>query len=119
MHSPLVNPTKNSLRVPCVLMRGGTSRGPFFLEADLPGDPKERERFLIAAMGSPHGLQVNGIGGGNPMTSKVAIVGPSSEPGADVDYLFAQVSVDRASVDFSPNCGNMLSAVGPSRLRPD
>ncbi|MGF9762250.1 4-oxalomesaconate tautomerase [Microvirga sp. 0TCS3.31] len=101
------------MRVPCVLMRGGTSRGPFFLEADLPIAPVERERFLIAAMGSPHVLQVNGIGGGNPMTSKVAIVSPSSQPGADVDYLFAQVSTDRAFVDFSPNCGNMLSAVGP------
>ena len=94
-------------------MRGGTSRGPFFLEADLPIAPVERERFLIAAMGSPHVLQVNGVGGGNPMTSKVAIVSPSSQPGADVDYLFAQVSTDRAFVDFSPNCGNMLSAVGP------
>jgi 2-methylaconitate cis-trans-isomerase PrpF len=94
-------------------MRGGTSRGPFFLETDLPTDPSERDRFLIAAMGSPHGLQVNGIGGGNPMTSKVAIVSPSTQPGADVDYLFAQVAIDRAFVDFSPNCGNMLSAVGP------
>ena len=75
--------------------------------------PRERERFLIAAMGSPHVLQVDGIGGGNPMTSKVAIVSPSSQPGADVDYLFAQVATDRAFVDFSPNCGNMLSAVGP------
>jgi 2-methylaconitate cis-trans-isomerase PrpF len=84
-----------------------------FLETDLPGDPKERDRFLIAAMGSPHVLQVNGIGGGNPMTSKVAIVGRSSQPGADVDYLFAQVATDRAFVDVSPNCGNMLSAVGP------
>jgi 4-oxalomesaconate tautomerase len=113
VNTPLATSNKNSLRVPCVLMRGGTSRGPFFLEADLSGDPKERERFLIAAMGSPHVLQVNGIGGGNPMTSKVAIVGPSSQPGADVDYLFAQVSIDRAFVDFSPNCGNMLSAVAP------
>jgi hypothetical protein len=94
-------------------MRGGTSRGPFFLETDLPGDPKERDRFLIAALGSPHVLQVDGIGGGNPLTSKVAIVGSSSQPGADVDYLFAQVATDRAFVDFSPNCGNMLSAVAP------
>ncbi|QRM31852.1 4-oxalomesaconate tautomerase [Microvirga sp. VF16] len=94
-------------------MRGGTSRGPFFLEEDLPVDPEERDRFLLAAMGSPHVLQVNGIGGGNPMTSKVAIVARSSRPGADVDYLFAQVATDRAFVDFSPNCGNMLSAVGP------
>lgn len=94
-------------------MRGGTSRGPFFLEADLPSDPKERDRFLIAALGSPHPLQVDGIGGGNPLTSKVAIVGAPSRPEADVDYLFAQVAVDRAFVDYSPNCGNMLSAVAP------
>jgi 4-oxalomesaconate tautomerase len=111
--APLATLNNSTLRVPCVLMRGGTSRGPFFLEADLPGDPKERDRFLIAALGSPHVLQVDGIGGGNPLTSKVAIVGPSSHPGADVDYLFAQVATDRAFVDFSPNCGNMLSAVAP------
>jgi 4-oxalomesaconate tautomerase len=109
----LTSSIDSTLRIPCVLMRGGTSRGPFFLETDLPGDPKERDRFLIAALGSPHVLQVDGIGGGNPLTSKVAIVGSSSQPGADVDYLFAQVATDRAFVDFSPNCGNMLSAVAP------
>ena len=113
VQTPRATSNSSSLRVPCVLMRGGTSRGPFFLEADLPSDPKERDRFLIAALGSPHVLQVDGIGGGNPLTSKVAIVGPSSHPGADVDYLFAQVAIDRAFVDFSPNCGNMLSAVAP------
>lgn len=94
-------------------MRGGTSRGPFFLESDLPSDRGELSRLLVAAMGSPNALQVDGIGGGNPLTSKVAIVGKSAHPTADVDYLFAQVSTDRAFVDFSPNCGNMLSAVGP------
>ncbi|MDE1570196.1 4-oxalomesaconate tautomerase [Aquabacter sediminis] len=100
-------------KVPCVLMRGGTSRGPFFLENDLPREQAELSHFLLAAMGSPHNLQVDGIGGGNPLTSKVAIVGASTRPGVDVEYLFAQVSIDRAFVDFSPNCGNMLSAVGP------
>ena len=94
-------------------MRGGTSRGPFFLEDDLPRERGELSRLLVAAMGSPNALQVDGIGGGNPLTSKVAIVGRSAHPAADVDYLFAQVSTDRAFVDFSPNCGNMLSAVGP------
>ena len=74
----LATSNNRSLRVPCVLMRGGTSRGPFFLEADLPSDLRERERFLIAALGSPHVLQVDGIGGGNPLTSKVAIVSASS-----------------------------------------
>ncbi|MDC7789628.1 4-oxalomesaconate tautomerase [Rhodoplanes sp. TEM] len=100
-------------KIPCVLMRGGTSRGPYFLESDLPADPEERDRVLIAAMGSPHSLQVDGIGGGHPLTSKVAIVAPSTRADADVEYLFAQVSVDRAFVDTSPNCGNMLSGVGP------
>lgn len=107
------NPQNRFAKVPCVLMRGGTSRGPFFLANDLPEDRENLSRFLLAAMGSPHSLQVDGIGGGNPLTSKVAIVGRSAHPGADVDYLFAQVSIDRAYVDFSPNCGNMLSAVGP------
>ena len=94
-------------------MRGGTSRGPFFLERDLPSDPQARDRVLLAAMGSPHRLQIDGVGGGDPLTSKVAIVGEPTHPSADVDYLFAQVSIDRAFVDLSPNCGNMLSAVGP------
>lgn len=102
-----------ALRIPCVLMRGGTSRGPFFLESDLPAEPGARDRVLLAAMGSPHLLQLDGLGGGNSLTSKVAIVNRSSRPDADVDYLFAQVAIDRAHVDLGPNCGNMLSAVGP------
>lgn len=102
-----------SIRVPCVLMRGGTSRGPFFLLDDLPLDRDLRDRVLLSALGSGHELQVDGIGGGNPLTSKVAMVGPSSRPDADVDYLFAQVNVLQQLVDTSPNCGNMLSAVAP------
>lgn len=105
---------RNSVRkLPCVLMRGGTSRGPYFLESDLPSDPIARDRVLLSAMGSPHPLQLDGLGGANPLTSKVAIVSPATVPGADVDYLFAQVSIERASVDTGPNCGNMLSGVGP------
>ena len=100
-------------RIPCTLMRGGTSRGPFFLASHLPRDPAKRDALLISAMGAGHELQVDGIGGGNPLTSKVAIVGPASVSGADVDYLFAQVKVAERVVDTSPNCGNMLSAVGP------
>lgn len=103
----------NQHRIPCTLMRGGTSRGPFFLASHLPHDPRERDALLISAMGAGHELQVDGIGGGNPLTSKVAIIGPSSVPGAQVDYLFAQVKVVERIVDTSPNCGNMLSAVGP------
>lgn len=106
-------PHASSARIPCVLMRGGTSRGPFFLESDLPSDPAIRDQVLIAALGSPHLLQVDGVGGGNPLTSKVAMIATSSHPHADVDYLFAQVSVEKAFVDLSPNCGNMLSAVAP------
>lgn len=99
--------------IPCVLMRGGTSRGPFFLKSNLPTDTKSRDEILLSVLGSGHELQVDGIGGGNPLTSKVAIVGPSTRPDADVDYLFAQVKVSERIVDTSPNCGNMLSAVGP------
>ena len=100
-------------RIPCVLMRGGTSRGPYLLASDLPTDPRQRDAVLLRIMGSPHPLQVDGIGGANTLTSKVAIVSRSSEPGAEIDYLFAQVSVNEALVDTKPNCGNMLSGVGP------
>lgn len=100
-------------KIPCVLMRGGTSRGPFFLASHLPPDPNLRDDVLIAALGSPHEYQVDGIGGGNPLTSKVAIINKSKHPEADVDYLFAQVLVVERRVDTKPNCGNMLVAVGP------
>jgi 2-methylaconitate cis-trans-isomerase PrpF len=100
-------------RIPCVLMRGGTSKGPFFLASDLPIDPLRRDELLIEVMGSGHALQIDGVGGGNSLSSKVAIVGPATRAGADVDYLFAQVKVEERLVDTSPNCGNMLSAVGP------
>lgn len=94
-------------------MRGGTSRGPYFLASDLPADPRQRDAVLLSVMGSPHALQVDGIGGSNTLTSKVAIVNASQREGVDVDYLFAQVSVTEALVDTKPNCGNMLAGVGP------
>ena len=94
-------------------MRGGTSKGPFFLAADLPADPELRDRVLLAAMGSPDVRQIDGIGGADPLTSKVAIISLSSRPGIHVDYLFAQVAIDRPLVDVTPNCGNMLAGVGP------
>ena len=100
-------------RIPCVIMRGGTSRGPYFKASDLPADTAERDRVLLSVMGSPHPMQVDGIGGTYIQTSKVAIVSPSNRDDADVDYLFAQVSVTEAIVDTRPNCGNMLSGVGP------
>ena len=99
--------------IPCTLMRGGTSKGPFFLASDLPGDAQLRDRVLLAAMGSPDARQIDGVGGADPLTSKVAIVSRSARPGIDVDYLFAQVSVDKPFVDVTPNCGNMLAGVGP------
>ncbi len=100
-------------RIPCVLMRGGTSKGPFFRADDLPADRKLRDRVLLAAMGSPDARQIDGIGGADPLTSKVAIVSPSARDGVDVDYFFAQVVVDESRVDVSPTCGNMLAGVGP------
>ena len=99
--------------VPCVLMRAGTSRGPFFLRDWLPADDVTRDEALIGAIGASDLLQLDGVGGGNTLTSKVAIVSRSAEPGCDVDYLFAQVGVGQRSVDTRPNCGNMLSGVGP------
>jgi 2-methylaconitate cis-trans-isomerase PrpF len=100
-------------KIPCVIMRGGTSRGPYLKADDLPLDKGLRDQVLLALMGSPHPMQVDGIGGSQAQTSKVAIVSRSQRADCDVDYLFAQVSVDKALVDTRPNCGNMLSGVGP------
>jgi 2-methylaconitate cis-trans-isomerase PrpF len=100
-------------RLPCTLMRGGTSRGVFFNRTDMPTDEGARDRVLLRALGSPHPLQVDGVGGGQTLTSKVAIIGPPTVKGADVDYLFAQVSVTEEVVDTRANCGNLLGAVGP------
>lgn len=99
--------------VPCILMRGGTSRGPFFLAADLPADAATRNRVLLAALGSPDPRQIDGLGGAHPLTSKAGIVSPSTTPGVDFDFLFAQLQPNDDSVDFTPNCGNMLAAVLP------
>ena len=99
--------------IPCLFMRGGTSRGPFFLLEDLPADPEVRDRVLLAAMGSPDRRQIDGLGGADMLTSKVAMVSSSQRPGIDVEYRFAQVWLDKAIVDTSPSCGNMLAGVGP------
>jgi len=99
--------------IAATLMRGGTSKGPFILASDLPGNPALRDRVLLAALGSPDARQIDGVGGADPLTSKVAIVSPSTRPDADVDYLFLQVVVGEARVDDSQNCGNMLAGVGP------
>jgi 4-oxalomesaconate tautomerase len=94
-------------------MRGGTSKGLYFLASDLPADPATRDAVLLAAMGSPDPRQIDGMGGADPLTSKVAVVSPSTRPGADVDYLFLQVVVGEARVDAGQNCGNLLAGVGP------
>lgn len=99
--------------IPCMVMRGGTSKGLYFIASDLPADTAERDRLLLAAMGSPDARQIDGMGGAHPLTSKVAIVSPSTSPDADVDYLFLQVVVDKAEVSDSQNCGNILAGVGP------
>lgn len=102
------------IELPCLFMRAGTSRGPFFNAADLPRDAAARDAVLLAVLGSSEdGRQLDGIGGGDSLTSKVAIVGRSATAGADVDYQFVQVATDGAYVDATPACGNMLSGVGP------
>jgi len=102
--------------IPCLFMRGGTSRGPFFDEADLPADVPTRDRVLLAALGSPDKRQIDGLGGAHPLTSKAGIVRRSTTPGVDLDFLFAQLQPDKDTVDTTPNCGNMLAAVVPFAL---
>jgi 4-oxalomesaconate tautomerase len=102
--------------IPCLFMRGGTSRGPFFLDSDLPKDVAQRDALLLAVMGSPDARQIDGLGGADPLTSKVGIIRRGESPGVDLEFLFAQVSVKEARVDTTPNCGNMLAAVAPFGL---
>jgi 4-oxalomesaconate tautomerase len=102
--------------IPCLLMRGGTSRGPFFKATDLPADTAMRDRVLLAVMGSPHPHQIDGLGGGHPLASKAGIVSRSSHAGVDLDFLFAQLQPEQTSVDTTPNCGNMLAAAFPFAL---
>src|SRR5215510_7407421 len=99
--------------IPCLFMRGGTSRGPFFLRSDLPADPAMRDRVLLAVMGSPDKRQIDGLGGAHPLTSKVAIVSRGEREGVDLDFLFAQLQPESDAVDLTTNCGNMLAAVVP------
>jgi len=97
----------------CMWMRAGTSKGGYFLAEDLPADTAERDAFLLAVMGSPDERQIDGLGGADPLTSKVAVVKKSDRPGIDVDYLFLQVFVDRPLVTDKQNCGNILAGIGP------
>ena len=98
--------------VACTWMRGGTSKGGYFLKDDLPADPSARDAFLLRVMGSPDPRQIDGMGGADPLTSKVAVVSRSTREGIDVDYLFLQVFVDQALVTDKQNCGNLLAGVG-------
>lgn len=99
--------------IPCMQLRGGSSKGAYFLGSDLPADPDERDDLLLRVMGSPDERQIDGIGGGHPLSSKVAVVTPSAADDADVDYLFLQVVPDRAIVTDAQTCGNLLAGVGP------
>ncbi len=99
--------------IPTTVIRGGTSRGLYFLKSDLPENVEQRDRILLAAMGSPDERQIDGMGGAHPLTSKVAVISASEDEAADVDYLFLQVVVDKAQVSDGQNCGNILAGVGP------
>lgn len=103
----------DQLGIRCAFMRGGTSRGAILRVEDLPADPALRERVILAIYGSPDARQIDGLGGADPLTSKVAIVGPSARPDADVDFTFGQVRISEPTVDFSGNCGNLSAAIGP------
>ncbi|MGI9612398.1 MAG: 4-oxalomesaconate tautomerase [Acidimicrobiales bacterium] len=96
-----------------MLMRGGSSKGLYFLRSDLPNEPERRDKLLMELMGSPDDRQIDGLGGAHPLTSKVAIVGPSDRGNADIDYLFLQVDVDTGNVTDRQNCGNLLAGVAP------
>ncbi|TCK99295.1 hypothetical protein BXY66_3797 [Shimia isoporae] len=108
--------SKSQTAIPYVFMRGGTSRGPYFNRADLPKDLDQLAEVLISAVGAGHPLNIDGIGGGAAVTTKVAMLSPSDDDWADIDYFFAQVSVEEKLVDFKPTCGNILSGVGPAAI---
>jgi 4-oxalomesaconate tautomerase len=102
--------------IPCLWMRGGTSKGAYFLASDLPADPSARDALLLRILGSPDPRQIDGIGGGDPLASKVAVLSPSTRDDADVDYLFLQVFVDQPLVSGKQGCGNILAGVGPAAI---
>ena len=108
-------PTMTQLRIPAVYMRGGTSKGVFFLAGDLPADPVARDRLLLRVIGSPdpYGKHIDGMGGATSSTSKVVLISKSGRADCDVDYLYGGLAVDKPSIDWSGNCGNLTAAVGP------
>ncbi len=111
--TPTARRVGDQTAIPLCLMRGGTSRGPMFLASDLPPDPQKRDQVLLSVMGSPHPLQVDGLGGGHSLTSKAGIVEQSERDGADLDFTFVQLQPEAATVQTTQNCGNMLAAVVP------
>ncbi|MGH7768289.1 MAG: 2-methylaconitate cis-trans isomerase PrpF family protein, partial [Candidatus Binatia bacterium] len=104
------------MKIPCAIYRGGTSKPIFFLEKDLPRDSKERDRVVLASFGSPDMRQIDGLGGADPLTSKVAYIGPPTVPGTDVNYTFGYVGIAAPVIDYTGNCGNTSAAVGPFAL---
>lgn len=104
------------MSIPFLFMRGGTSRGPYFLRSDLPEDRDKLAALLLAVMGAGHPGNIDGLGGGSAVTCKVAMLSRSDHPQADIDYFFAQVTSDKREVDFSPSCGNILAGVGPAAI---
>lgn len=106
--------TNRQLR--CMWMRGGTSKGAYFLASDMPVDQTDRDALILRVMGSPDARQIDGLGGADSLTSKIAIVSRSPDDGADIDFLFGQVGIDKALVNTKPNCGNLLAGVGPFAL---
>jgi len=103
---------KEAFTLPCSIIRGGTSKGIYFLESVIPKDPELRDKAILSAFGSPDIRQIDGLGGANSLTSKVCIIGPSNRDDADVDYTFGQVILDKAKIDWRGNCGNLTSGVG-------
>ncbi|MDR3564094.1 MAG: PrpF domain-containing protein [Negativicutes bacterium] len=101
------------VKIPAVIIRGGTSKGVYLMAADLPSEPELRDAVILSIFGSPDGRQINGLGGADPLTSKVAIIAPSTRENVDVDYTFGYVGIQEASVDYDGNCGNISSGVGP------
>lgn len=104
---------EEQIAIRCVLMRGGSSKGAYLLASDLPPDPDTRDRVLLAIYGSPDERQIDGVGGADPLTSKVAIIAPSGRSDADVEYTFGQIGIGEPRVFYGGNCGNMLAGVGP------
>jgi 2-methylaconitate cis-trans-isomerase PrpF len=103
----------NMEMIRCSIVRGGTSKGIYILENDLPKEQPLRDQVILSIFGSPDVRQIDGLGGADPLTSKLAIIGPSTREGCDVDYTFGQVSFAIPSVDYKGNCGNISSGVGP------